>query len=302
MVRGDLGGDGDAARLREADGLDGAAGAEMGDVDVGSGSLGEGDVAGDGGLFGRGGGAAEAEARTDPAFVHDAVFRERAVLAVVNDGQREGAGVLERAAHEGGIPDGGAVITEGNAAGGSEVAELGELFAGAAPGNGADGQDADNGAGGRLAQDVFDDGARVHGGFGVGHGADGGEAAAGGGAGAGGDVLLVLEAGVAEMGVEVDKAGGDDEAAGIDLARTAGGERVADGGDSAILDEDVGDGVVARCGVDEAAVADDDAVGHRGCLCVRAARGGCDPGWRWVWAAITGHLASMRGRAGRGCG
>ena len=64
----------------------------------------------------------------------------------------------------------------------------------------------------------------VDGRVGVGHGHDGGVAAEGGGPGAGLDRLGLLPAGLAQVGVEVDQAGGDDAAAGVEDGG-AGGRR-----------------------------------------------------------------------------
>src|SRR5207247_876293 len=50
-------------------------------------------------LFGGGGDSLETEPRGDQPFVHDAAARERRLLAVVGDGDIEGACILERGAH-----------------------------------------------------------------------------------------------------------------------------------------------------------------------------------------------------------
>ncbi len=65
--------------------------------------------------------------------------------------------------------------------------------------------------------------------------------------------------GLAEMDVEIDQAGSDDEALGVDfldLARSGGQIRLA--GDAAIDDEEVGNFIAAVGGVDDASVTDDE--------------------------------------------
>ena len=75
------------------------------------------------------GDAAQAEASRDPAFVHDAAGGERRVLAVIDHGQAEHAGVFERAAHQVGVGDRRAVVAEGDGAGLRQFGEVRQLFA-----------------------------------------------------------------------------------------------------------------------------------------------------------------------------
>src|SRR6202012_4855053 len=107
-----------------------------------------------------------------------------------------------------------------------------------AAGGGGDGEDADGGV--ALGREhPFGDLGRVVHRNGGGHGADAGEAAGRGGRSAGGDGFLVALAGLAQMDVNVDEAGGDDEAVGVDdfgvlVFGFAGG---FDGGDLAVFQQ-----------------------------------------------------------------
>ena len=69
MVRRDLGGDPDAARLRVAHEAHRAGGRRVGDVDVGARQLGQQDVAGHHHVLGRGGLTRKPELGGDDAFV-----------------------------------------------------------------------------------------------------------------------------------------------------------------------------------------------------------------------------------------
>ena len=204
-----------ALRPGAAHQLDAAGGAEVGDVHVRAGLAGKGDVAGNHVLLGGARDALEAEAGRDPAFVHDAAGELR-VLAMVDDRQVEGGGVLEGVAHDAGVRDGVAVVAEADAACVRQLAHLRELLTGAALRHCADRQHAHEAGLPRSLHDVVDGAAIVHRRLGVGHGADGSEAAARRRPSAGLDGLLVLEAGIAQVRVEVDEPRRNDEAGGVD--------------------------------------------------------------------------------------
>src|SRR5207302_9100763 len=108
-----------------------------------------------------------------------------------------------------------AFVGEGDGAALDEAADLGQLGALAALGDGADGEDV--GVAGPLRLEVDELGGRlaVEGRLGVGHAGDRGDAAGEGGGGAGGDGLVLLAAGLAEVDVHVDQAGADDLAGGV---------------------------------------------------------------------------------------
>ncbi len=149
--------------------------------------------------------------------------------------------VLQGAAHDHRVVDALAVVGEDLHSGGRIVhgAELGELLALQADGDGADGLHV--AVAGLLAEppDLLDDTGGVGDREGVGHGVHGGEAADRRGLGAGQDGLGVLAAGLAQVGVEVDEAGQQDLARRLDHGGVAGFEPGADRGDGLAVDEDV---------------------------------------------------------------
>ena len=149
-------------------------------------------------------------------------------------------GVFERAAHQQRRRHRPPVVGKGDAAGGLLLAELGELLALRADRHGADRIDARELRLGRLLQDELrDPGVVVHR-IGVRHAGDGGEAAGHGGCRAGGDRLLVLLPGLAQVHVDVDEAGRDDPAA-LDLEHLGAVDRqvLPDARDRAVLDQHV---------------------------------------------------------------
>ena len=137
---------------------------------------------------------------------------ERRLLAVIGDGDVEGARVLERRAHELRAGDRLAVVADGDRAGADHLAELGERLALLADRDRADRIDARRAGALRLPDDEADRGLIVGDRIGVRHRAHRGEAAGRRGARAGGDRLHVLAPGLAQVAVHVDEARGDDAA------------------------------------------------------------------------------------------
>jgi len=119
-------------------------------------------------------------------------------------------------------------------------AEIGERSAAAGERGGGDRENVDDGSaiGMKEPSDPF---GGVDHGVGIGHAADGSEASGGRGSGASGDSFLVGLTGLSQMNVEVDKPGGDDEAAGVEfIVRAAAsfiGKRNFD--DSTVAEQDV---------------------------------------------------------------
>lgn len=262
VMRADLGGDAGAVALGPADQLDRAGGADVGDVVAAGGLARETDVALGHDFLGRGGDAGEAEAGGGDAGVHDAAAGEGLVLAMLDEEGVEHGGVLHGAEADAGLGDAVAIVADGHGAGAEHEADLGELFAGAALGDGADGVDLAGGGAG-LAADEFDLGVGVEGGGGVGHAGDGREAAGDRGGTAGLDGFALLLAGLAEVDVHVDEAGGEDFVGGVDgVVGFGAGEVGADGGDAAVFDGEVGAFVAVGGGVDEAGVGDEDGGCH----------------------------------------
>ena len=257
-MRRDLGGDVHAALSRRADQRDRAGGRDVGDVQVRPGQVGEGDIARDERLLGAGGAASQAEPGGDPALVHLPLVNERRVFAVLRDRQPEGARVLEGVAHQPRVGDGVAVVGERDDAGLRQLAGGREFLAGAVARDAAERQHAHGCVLLGLAQHGLDGGAAVQRRVRVGHRTDRGEAAARGGGRAAGDRLLVLEAGLAQVDVQIHEAGRHHQPRRVDAVRLD--HRVAlvrpDAGDSPVDDHDVGDAVAPEGGVDHAAVVD----------------------------------------------
>lgn len=175
-------------------------------------------VAGDDRLLGDGGPAAETELGRDDALVHLGALGEAGLLGVLGDDTAERLHVLQGASHDHRVVDALAVVGEDLHSGGGVVhgSELGELLALQADGDGADGLHV--AVAGLLAEppDLLDDTRGVGDREGVGHGVNCGEAADGRGPGAGEHRLGVLAAGLAQVRVQVDEAGQQDLARGLD--------------------------------------------------------------------------------------
>ncbi len=243
-----------------------ARGAHVGDMHVGTRELSQGDVAGHDRLLGSGGEAAQAQAGRHPALVHHPA-RERQGLAVVDDGQAtpvgaEHGGVLQGPPHQMSVGHRRTVIAEGDGARRGQLIQLSQFLALPRLGDAADGQDAYSTLRLRRAQDELDGGCGVGGGLRVGHGADGGESAAGRRQGTGGDGLLVLEAGLPQVGVDIDEAGADHQPRRVDVLRGAFPRARPHRLHTPVDDEHVGYGVQAVGRVDDAAAADGNGFAH----------------------------------------
>ncbi len=205
VMRGDFGGDLDASRLGFTKDTDRAACGDVSHVVAGACVLGKECVPGDDDVLGDTGPAAEAEAGSDASFVHLGACGEGVVLAVLDHGEVEGAGVFEGVAHDGARCDAPAVIGHGDGARVFQVGHFGEGFAFLADGDGGDGVEAAATEGFGFGDEHLGDGAGVVDGTGVGHGADVDEATRGGGSERTCDVFFVLLARLTDVGVEVDE-------------------------------------------------------------------------------------------------
>lgn len=258
-------GDGDAFGAGVAEEIDALAGADVLAVDGGAGEAGEEDVAGDDGVFADGGPTAQAEDSAPVAFVDDAFIDQAVVLAMIEDGEVEHAGVFHGAAHDLGALDAMAVIGDGDHAGAVEGADGGEFLAGDALGDGTGDEDTDGGILSSGFPDQTDGGGMVDGGLGIGHADHGGEPATGSAAGAGGDILLGGLAGFTEVDVKIDEAGGDDEAVqvhdgdgtGFGVVAEVGGQ----GGDAPVAEENIAGGIEILARIEEAPAAEQQ-IGH----------------------------------------
>ncbi len=184
-------------------------------MDAGAGEPRQRDVAGDHGLLGRGRHARDPEPAGPCALVHGAVARQAGVLAVLGQDEPEPLGVVEGAAHERAVLDPGAVVGEERDAERSQLAERRQRVTGPADGDSAG--DGDLGGGGPAqVEDLADHPGRVDRRLGIGHRHDGRVATERGGAGAGLDRLGLLAPGLAQVRVQVDQAGPDEAAAGVE--------------------------------------------------------------------------------------
>ena len=257
MMRRGFAGDGEAARFGERHHFDRVPRRDMGHVESRAGELGEQDIARHHHILGRGRNAAQSKAHALDAFVHVAAGAQVQILAMIDHREAEGARGFHGAAHDARIHDGPAIVGDGDDARLLHQADGGQLFAGAAFGDGADGKYIDDGVALGALDDVAGDGGVVVDWRRVRHAADGGEPTGGGGARAGFDGLGVFEAGLAQMDVHVDKAGRDDQAGRVEFGGSGGFKILADGGDAAVFDRRRRDRVQMTGGVDHAAVADD---------------------------------------------
>ena len=171
--------------------------------------------------------------------MHVPALGQRLDLTVLGEDHVVGqaGGVLHGPPHEAVVLDAVAVVGE------EADAEAGQLGHGCElltrPADGEGGRRVDGAE--RIpaeSLDLADDGRAVDGRRGVGHRHHGSEAAARRGPGAGFDGLGLLPARFSEVGVEVDQAGADDAAAGVQLPIAA--QALAHGHDHPVTDGDVG--------------------------------------------------------------
>ena len=261
VVRGDLGGHAHAALLGLADQLRSLLGRHVRDVEPGTDAGGEDEVAGDHDLLGLVRPAGQTEQRRHPPLVHLGVRGEVGVLAVVHDHGVEPGRVLQRTPHDQRVGDGLAVVGEAvdTGLGAVQFAELGELLAAQPLGDRAHREHVDQADLAATAPDHLGHGSRVADRVGVGHRAQPGVAAGRTGSGTGGDVLGVLEPGLAQVGVQVDEASRDDLAGDVHDRRARVVQTGAHLGDRLAVDEHVGSRLGAGDGVDDPAAAKQDA-------------------------------------------
>ena len=231
----------------------------MADVQRGVDVRGEQAVARDDRLLGGGRPARQAEPGGHLALVQLRALGQPGLLGVLGDHAVERLDVLERAAHQQRVGHAEAVVGEDPDAGGGvgHRAQLRQLLAAEADGDGANRADVD--VAGLLAQppDLLDHARGVGHRLGVGHRVHGGVAAEGGGAGAGLHRLGVLPARLAQVRVQVDQAGQRDQAARVEHGRAGRGQAAADGRDHAVPDVDVG-----RLAADNRGALDEPLVAH----------------------------------------
>ncbi len=218
VVRAGLAADADAALPGAADEVDAAGRGDVQDVQPAAGQLRQRDVAVDHHLLGGGRHAVQPQPHALEALVHDAAAGQVQVLAMAEHGLVEHPAIFQGAAHDLGADDRRAVVGEGDRAAFDQAADLGQLRALAALGDGADGKDV--GVAGPLGLQIDELGRRlaVEGRLGVGHAGHRRDAAGQRRRRAGGDGLVLLAARLAQVDVHVDQARADDLAGGVDHA------------------------------------------------------------------------------------
>ena len=262
MVLGRLARHAHSPRLRLANGPDAPRGADVGDVEVRAGQLGEEQVALHHGHLGDRRHAGEAEASRHRSLVHAAAVRQREVLGMHHDGQVEVPGIFERSAHHSGRHDRPAVVGDADATRFLQLGHVGKLLAERAAGDRSGGQDAGQPRLPGTRLDEPRDGSAVANGPRVRHGDERGDAARDGGLGPCRDGLLPFLARLAEVDVEVHEAGQDEQAAAIDhlvrLALRRARRLLAHLADASAVEDHGPRSVDAGSGIDHAAAFEED--------------------------------------------
>ena len=256
VVRRDVARHREAGGLRAADDVDRLGGGEVRQVEARARDLvddprEDGEVARDGRLLGGRRPAAQPEDRCDEPLVGLGVRRERRLLGMLDDRAPEHPGIPERVREEHARLHRRAVVGEADDARVDELAERGEALPSPAGGDRADDLELDRRPGGGRGRADERDGPRGVGRGGrVRHDADARVAAVRRRREPRRDRLRVLEAGLAEVRVEVDEPGGDDDAVRADPVGLVALEP-RHGGDDAVGDDDLARTLEAGVRVDE---------------------------------------------------
>ena len=261
-MRGDLRGHAQPARLGVGHRRQRRLGREVAAVQRRARLLGQRDVPLHHHGFGRRRLPAQPQPRRNDPVVHDAAGRDGRVLAVLRQRDVEIGQVLEGPPRDGRVGHRVAVVRNGHRARIAQARELGQVAAGAADRDAGDRQHPRVGSG-RRVEHAGDQHRRINRRRRVGHRADRREAAARRGPRAGRDRLLVLLAGLAQVHVQVDEAGSDDESRRVQHGRAVGRFQAGPGfGDAPVAEQQVERRVDAVAGVDQAAAADQDRCRH----------------------------------------
>ncbi len=219
------------------------------------------EIPGDRRRLGRPRPAAQAEDRRDEPLGRLGARGLLGVLGMVHDGQPEHPGIEQRLAQQRPGSDRCAVVREADDPGVGQLAERGQGLAGPVCAHRPVRQHRDGRPGrGRRGSNALHHARLVRGRRRVGHRADHGEAAMGGSGLAGRHRFGVLVAGLAQVGVEVDEAGGHDDPAVADAGPLVALQPV-DRAQDAVLDDDLAGSLPAARRVDEPGPAELE-VGH----------------------------------------
>ena len=254
VVRGGLAGHLNASGLTGTHELETVSGGDVLDVQLGTGQLGDLDVAGDLELLAGSRPTLEGQTGRDLALVDLAVADQVLVLAVAHEDLAEHLAVVHAATEHARALHAATVIGEGDGAVGDHIAHLGHGLALKTAGHGARRIDAAVADLGSTGLDELHDGAVIGDGIGVGHGAHAGKAALGSCAGTALDVLFDLVAGLAQMHVHIHQTGDEVLAGKVADLGSLDGEILADLGDLVAVNQDVNDTVKLDGRVDDVGI------------------------------------------------
>ncbi len=225
VVRRHVAGDRQAGRLGSTDELQGPCGRDVGQVQTGARHVPkdvgqDGQVARDGHLLGRGRPAAQTEDGRDETVVRLGAVGQGRLLGMVDDRQSERARVGERRPQDRGGPHRRSVIREPDHARVGQLAERRQSLPCPPDRHRPVREQLDRRAGGDGGRpDLRQDAGLVEGRCRVRHRADGREPAMGRRGQPARHRLRVLVAGLAQVGVQVDEPGRDDDPVGVDPLR-----------------------------------------------------------------------------------
>ena len=254
VVRGGLAGNLNAGGLAGTHDLQAMGGGDVLDVQLGTGQLGDLDVAGDLELLAGSRPALESQTGRDLTLVDLAVADQVLVLAVAHKDLAEHLTVVHAATEHARALHAATVVSEGDGAVGDHIAHLGHGLALKTAGHGARRIDTAVTDLGSAGLDELHDGAVIGNGIGVGHGAHAGKAALGSCAGAALDVLFDLVAGLAKVNVHIHQAGDEVLAGKVADLGSLDGEILADLGDLVAVNQDVNDTVKLDGRVDDVGI------------------------------------------------
>ena len=160
--------------------------------------------------------AAQAQAKRGRAVVHGAAIGHARIFRVLNHRKIDFGRQAQRFAHHCVAENGLAVVGDGHRARALQTAKVRQHRPFAGMSGGGDRKDVDHGAALRPLQpgDPF---RRIDNGLRVGHAADGSESSGSSGGGAGGDGFLVTLPGLAQVNMQIDEAGSDDQPARVEF-------------------------------------------------------------------------------------
>ena len=188
----------------------------MADVDVGAGLLRQHGVPHDYDLLRDGRAPLHPQLAGDAPLIHRPVTHHGGVLTVAQDGQFHPLGVDQGVPHQVGVVHIASVVGQGGGPSLFQGVRVGKFLSPQAPGDCAHGVDMDSVGLGGLLTNILDLLRTVHHWVSVGHAGHGCNSTPGGGGRSGEDVLLIGQARVPEMDVQVHQSGTNHQSGGVD--------------------------------------------------------------------------------------